>query len=83
MQLVLVVPAVHVGECADILASQFKATRIFRLAEPESVRYRQVVVLATRSSRREREQLRHAILSRDARSSQTSGRIMRNLVLPG
>ena len=56
--LVLVVPAVHVRECGEILASQFKATRIFRLTDPESVRYRQVVVLATRRSRREREQLR-------------------------
>jgi hypothetical protein len=40
--LVLVVPAAHVRECGDILASQFKATRIFRLTDPESVRYRQV-----------------------------------------
>ena len=48
----------HVRECGEILASQFKATRIFRLTDPESVRYRQVVVLATRRSRREREQLR-------------------------
>ena len=38
--LVLVVPAVHVRECGEILASQFKATRIFRLTDPESVRYR-------------------------------------------
>jgi hypothetical protein len=53
-----VVPAVHVRECGEILASQFKDTRIFRLTDPESVRYRQVVVLAKRRSRREREQLR-------------------------
>ena len=56
--LVLVVPAVHVRECGEILASHFKATRIFRLTDPESVRYRQVMVFATRRSRREREQLR-------------------------
>ena len=43
--LVLVVPAVHVRECGEILASQFKDTRIFHLTDPESVRYRQVVVL--------------------------------------
>ena len=55
--LVLVVPAVHVRECREILASQFKDTRLFRLTDPESVRYRQVVVLATRRSSREREQL--------------------------
>jgi hypothetical protein len=56
--LVLVVPAQHVCECGEILALRFKETRIFRLTDPESVRYRQVVVLATRCSRREREQLR-------------------------
>jgi len=56
--LILVVPAAHVRECGEILASQFKDTRIFRLTDPESVRYRQVVIVAKRRSRREREQLR-------------------------
>jgi len=56
--LALVIPAVHVRDCGETLASQFKDTRIFRLTDPESVRYRQVVILATRRSRREREQLR-------------------------
>jgi hypothetical protein len=56
--LVLVVPAVHVCECGEILASQFKETRVLRLTDPEAVRYRQVVVFATRRSRRERELLR-------------------------
>jgi hypothetical protein len=56
--LILVVPAVHVRECGEILASQFKDTRIFRLTDPESVRYRQVVIVAKRRSRREREQVR-------------------------
>ena len=72
--LVLVVPAVHVRECGDILASQFKATRIFRLTDPESVRYRQVVVLATRRSRREREQLRdNDIVARRAQFASIGG----------
>ena len=72
--LVLVVPAVHVRECAEILASQFKATRIFRLTDPESVRYRQVVVLATRRSRREREQLRDDdIVARRAQFARIGG----------
>jgi hypothetical protein len=56
--LILVIPAAHVRECGEILASQFKATRILRLTDPESVRYRQVMVLAARRSRRERDQLR-------------------------
>ena len=72
--LVLVVPAVHIRECGEILASQFKATRIFRLTDPESVRYRQVVVFATRRSRREREQLRdHEIVARRAQFASTGG----------
>jgi hypothetical protein len=72
--LVLVVPAVHVRECGEILASQFKDIRIFRLTEPESVRYHQVVVFATRRSRREREQLRdHDIVARRAQFANTGG----------
>jgi Uncharacterised methyltransferase family (DUF6094) len=72
--LVLVVPAVHVRECGEILTSQFKATRIFRLTDPESVRYRQVVVFATRCSRRERDQLRDAdIVTRRAQFASIGG----------
>jgi Uncharacterised methyltransferase family (DUF6094) len=55
--LILVVPA-HVRECAGILAAQFRTIRIFRLTDPEFVRYRQVAVLAARRSRRKRDQLR-------------------------
>ena len=74
--LVLVVPAVHVRECGEILASEFKDTRIFRLTDPESVRYRQVVVLATRRSRREREQLRdHDIVTRRAHFANIGGEL--------
>ena len=74
--LVLVVPAVHVRECGEILASQFNDTRIFRLTDPESVRYRQVVVLATRRSRREREQLRdHDIVTRRAHFANIGGEL--------
>lgn len=70
--LVLVVPAEHVRECSEILASHFQNTRIYRLTEPEAVRYRQVVVLAARLSRREREQLRdEEILRRRARFANT------------
>ena len=72
--LVLVIPAVHVRECGEILASQFKATRVFRLTDPESVRYRQVVVLATRRSRREREQLKDdAIIARRSQFANIGG----------
>jgi hypothetical protein len=56
--LVLVVPARHVRECGDILASHFKNVAIYRLTEPEAACYHQVVVLARRRTRRERERLR-------------------------
>jgi hypothetical protein len=35
-----VVPAQHVCDCGEILASRFKDTRIFRLTDLEAVRYR-------------------------------------------
>ena len=71
--LALVIPAVHVRDCGETLASQFKDTRIFRLTHPESVRY-QVVVLATRRSRRERDQLRdHDIVARRAQFANIGG----------
>jgi len=72
--LILVVPAAHVSECAEILARQFNAVRIFRLTDPESVRYRQVVVLAARRSRRERDQLRDDdIVARRAQFANIAG----------
>lgn len=72
--LILVVPAVRVRECAEILVGQFKAVRIFRLTDPESVRYRQVVVLAARRSRRERDQLRDDdIVARRAQFANVGG----------
>ena len=73
--LILVVPAAHVRECGEILTSQFKDTRVFRLTDPECVRYRQVVVLAKRRSRREREQLRQ----RDCRATRSVRKCRRKL----
>ncbi len=76
--LILVVPAPHLRECAEILASQFKDTRVFRLTDPECVRYRQVVVLAKRRSRREREQLRdNEIVARRAQLVNVGGQYER------
>ena len=49
--LVLVIPAERAAECAQILASHFKRTRIFRLGDPESVRYRQVVIVGVGGAR--------------------------------
>jgi hypothetical protein len=51
--LILVVSAEHVRDCGEILAFHFKDVGVYRLTEPETVRYRQVFVLAKRRTRRE------------------------------
>ena len=52
--LLLVIPAERATDCAQILASHFKRARVFRLSDPESVRYRQVLIAGVRRTRRER-----------------------------
>ena len=56
--LVLVIPGGRLGECAEILAVHFKDKAVYRLSEPEAVRYGQIVVFGVRRSRRERDQLK-------------------------
>jgi hypothetical protein len=56
--LVLVVPAKRTADCAVVLSRHFRDVRIYRLTEPESVRYQQVVALALRCTRQERDRLR-------------------------
>jgi hypothetical protein len=56
--LVLVIPGNRLGECADVLAVHFKDKALYRLSEPEAIRYGQIVVFGVRRTRREREQLK-------------------------
>ena len=56
--LVLVIPGDRLSTCADILAVHFRDKAIYRLGEPESIRYKQIVVFGVRRTRREREQLK-------------------------
>ncbi len=56
--LVLVIPGNRLGECADVLAVHFKDKAIYRLSEPEAIRYDQIVIFGVRRTRREREQLK-------------------------
>jgi hypothetical protein len=56
--LALVVPAKRIGDCAVVLSRHFRNVRIYRLTEPESVRYQQVVVMGLRRTRQERDRLR-------------------------
>ena len=55
--LVLVVPAKRIADCAVVLSRHFRDVRVYRLTEPESVRYQQVVVLGLRRTRQERDRL--------------------------
>jgi hypothetical protein len=72
--LLLVIPAERAAECAQVLASHFKRCRIFRLGDPESVRYRQVLIAGVRRTRREREQLRDREISEGRLLFTTLGR---------
>jgi hypothetical protein len=72
--LVLVIPGERAAECAQILASHFKRARIFRLGDPESVRYHQVVIVGVRRTRRERDQLRDREISEGRLLFSTLGR---------
>jgi SAM-dependent methyltransferase len=56
--LVLVVPAKRVADCAVVLSRNFREMHVYRLTEPESIRYEQVVVLGIRRTRQERDRLR-------------------------
>ena len=61
--LVLIVPLKRIADCAVLLSRQFRDIRVYRLTEPESVRYQQVALLGIRRSRQERDRLRdHEII---------------------
>ena len=64
--LLFVIPAERAADCAQILASHFKLVQTFRLSDPESVRYRQVLIVGMRRTRRERDKVRDREIS-DAR----------------
>jgi SAM-dependent methyltransferase len=55
--LILVVPALRVGECSAVLSIHFRDVRIYRLTEPESMRYKQVVLFGIRRTGQEKERL--------------------------
>jgi SAM-dependent methyltransferase len=55
--LVLVVPAKRIADCAVLLARHFRDIRVYRLTEPESARYEQVIALGVRRTRQERDRL--------------------------
>jgi SAM-dependent methyltransferase len=62
--LVFVIPGERLAECSQILATQFRDVRIYRLDAPECVRYKQVVLFGVRRNRRERERLTDSDITR-------------------
>jgi len=62
--LLFVIPGERLAECSQILATHFRDVRVFRLEAPECVRYRQVVVIGARRSRREQERLTDSDITR-------------------
>jgi hypothetical protein len=62
--LVFVIPGDRLTECSQILATQFRDVRVYRLEAPECVRYKQVVILGVRRTRRERERFTDSDITR-------------------
>jgi len=56
--LVLVVPGIRLSDCSDVLSVHFRDKAVYRLSEPEAVRYNQIVLFGVRRTRKEREQLK-------------------------
>jgi hypothetical protein len=61
--LILVIPVAQLAPCGNLLSLHFKDVQVYRLSEPECVRYKQVVVFAVRRTRRERERLQEREIS--------------------
>ena len=63
--LVMVIPAQRVAACSQVLAVHFRDIAIYRLTEPDSERYKQVVLFGIRRTRQERERVKDAEVSRE------------------
>jgi Uncharacterised methyltransferase family (DUF6094) len=55
--LLLVIPCGRIGSCSAVLAAHFRDLAIYRLSEPEAVRYSQIAIFGIRRTRREKEKL--------------------------
>jgi hypothetical protein len=65
--LILVVPGTRLGECSTVLSTHFRDAHVYRLTEPESVQYKQVVLFGVRRTRNERERLQDSDITRARR----------------
>jgi SAM-dependent methyltransferase len=62
--LIFVIPGDRLAECSQILSTHFRDVRVYRLDSLECVRYKQVVVIGARRSRREKERLTESDITR-------------------
>lgn len=62
--LVFVIPGPRIEECIATLSVHFREVRVYRLTEPESVRYKQIVLFGVRRTRSERERLQDTDITR-------------------
>lgn len=62
--LLFVIPGDRLAECSQILSTHFRDVRVYRLEAPECVRYKQVVLIGVRRSRRERARLTDSDITR-------------------
>ncbi len=62
--LIFVIPGDRLAECSQILSTHFRDVRVYRLESPECVRYKQVVVIGVRRTRREKERLTDSDITR-------------------
>lgn len=62
--LVMVIPYPYLRDCSQHLAFQFRGVHIYRLSDPESVKYKQVVIFGVRLTRPERDRLQDSDIRR-------------------
>ena len=62
--LVMVIPSDYIRDCTQVLSFQFKDVHIYRLTEPERVKYKQVVVFGVRRTRQERDRVQDGEITR-------------------
>jgi hypothetical protein len=62
--LILVIPWDYIRDCGQILAYQFRDVRVYNLTEPDSVKYKQIVVMGVRLTRSERDRLQDSEITR-------------------
>ena len=62
--LILVIPRDYLRDCGQILAYQFRDVHVYGLTEPDSVKYKQIVVMGVRLTRSERDRLQDSEITR-------------------